>query len=359
VFEGFARVWTPVAMTEDLQHDRPLAVQIAGTKVVLFRDAAGKAVALLDRCPHRGAALSLGKVKDGGIECPFHGWRLEASGQVCHVPWNPDAKTATLRGVPLPVREVAGQVWVFTSVDEAPAAGPDVHEAFLRNDVRICGFSVEWKTHWTRAMENMLDWPHLPYVHRKTIGKGMRGKTDKRADIRWEETPWGAHTAITIDGEQEQVGLDFRWPNMMNLFIPIPGRTMIMQVACVPVDGQTTRMLLVTLRDFLRPRVLDLFFHRANRRIADEDRAIVESSFPVEVPPASEERSVRTDGPTLAFRKRYFAELRGTSSGTASSAAAQGATAHGATASSAAENGEAAPSAAPAPKKGFALPMAS
>src|SRR5262245_31074696 len=112
MFEGFAGVWTPVAMTFDLKERRPFGVKIAGTPVVLFRGKAGEARALVDRCPHRGVALSLGKVKDGCIECPFHGWRLEGSGQVCHVPWNPDAKLAMLRGVPLPVREIAGQIWV-------------------------------------------------------------------------------------------------------------------------------------------------------------------------------------------------------------------------------------------------------
>ena len=50
---------------------------------------------------------------------------------------------------------------------------------------------------------------------------------------------------------------------------------------------------------------------RANQRIAAEDRAIVESSHPVKVPPPAEEQSVRTDAPTLLFRKRYFAELAG------------------------------------------------
>jgi len=89
---------------------------------------------------------------------------------------------------------------------------------------------------------------------------------------------------------------------------------MILQAACIPIDARRTRMLFVTLRDFLRPRIFDAIFHRTNRRIASEDREVVESSFPYEVPPAGDERSVRTDGPTLMFRKRYFAELRGSSS---------------------------------------------
>ena len=106
--------------------------------------------------------------------------------------------------------------------------------------------------------------------------------------------------------------LDFRRPNQMNLHIPVPGRTLTLAVACVPVDERRTRLLLSAARDFARSPLLDPFFNRANRRIAAEDRAIVESSDPPEIPPAREERSVRTDQATLRFRAYYYEELKDT-----------------------------------------------
>ena len=313
MFEGFANVWTPVCMATALRRGRPLAVQVAGTKVVLFRSGGGDqpdtVVALLDRCPHRGVALSLGTVRDGCLECPFHGWRFDARGAVCHVPWNPDAKLTQLRAVTIAARELAGLIWIYTAPDGQPEHEPQVAPQFLRPDVRIVGGEILWNTHWTRAMENMLDWPHLPFVHKRTIGKGMWTRPDSRMDIRFEERPWGLHSTISIDGNSHQGALDLRWPNQMNLFIPIPNRTLVLQVACIPVDEQRTRMLLVSVRDFLRFRLLDPIFHRMNLRVASEDKAIVESSFPSQIPPAAAERSVRTDGMTLHFRKRYFKEL--------------------------------------------------
>ncbi|MBK8259354.1 MAG: aromatic ring-hydroxylating dioxygenase subunit alpha [Polyangiaceae bacterium] len=311
MFKDFANVWTPVALSEELTDRAPLGVRVAGTPVVLFRDKDGKASALLDQCPHRGVALSLGKIKNGCVECPFHGWQLNSAGQVCHVPWNPDAKLSTLRGVTIPVRELGGQVWIYTAPNATPPTEPEVHEALLRPGVRISGSRIEWKSHWTRVMENMLDWPHLPFVHRGTIGKAMVARSaGGRMDVAWEDRPWGAHTYIQIDGKREPGSLDFRWPNQMNLHIPIPGKLMIMLVACVPIDNERTTMLLTMARDFMTSRMFDWFFNRSNARIAAEDQAIVESSFPIEIPPPGEEKSVRTDGPTLMFRKRYFAELR-------------------------------------------------
>lgn len=85
-----------------------------------------------------------------------------------------------------------------------------------------------------------------------------------------------------------------------------PKRTMNMFVSVIPVNDTTTDMLLCTARSFLRTRLFDPLFRMANRRIAGEDSAVVESSFPVAVPPAADERSVRTDQPTLFFRRRYM-----------------------------------------------------
>lgn len=310
MFKGFANVWTPVCMSHELRRDKPLGVQVAGTKLVLFRDAEGRPAALVDRCPHRGVALSLGKVKQGCIECPFHGWQFDGKGAVCYIPWNPDAKLSKVGGIPVASREVAGQVWIYTAPDVQPTSEPAVADELQGPQVHVSGGSTIWHTHWTRAMENMLDWPHLPFVHRKTIGRGMLQRRDSRMDIHLQEMPWGVHSTSSIDGKEQSGALDLRWPNRMNLYISPPGKLLVMQVACVPVDDKSTRLILTSARSFLRFRLLDPIFHIMNLRIAREDKAVVESSSPAEIPPAADERSVRTDGLPLLFRKRYFQELQ-------------------------------------------------
>lgn len=311
MFEGFARVWTPVALSARLQKKAPMGVKVAGEGLVLFRDKEGRARAMLDRCPHRGVALSLGRMREGCLECPFHGWRFGGDGEVCHVPWNPDAKLPMLRGTTVPTRELGGQIWIYTAPVETPPDEPQVHESLERPGVRVSGSDIECNTHWTRAMENMLDWPHLPFVHRKTIGKNLVERAGQRMDIEMDERPWGLHTRIKIDGKDEPGSLDFRWPNQMNLHIPAPGKLLMMMVACVPIDATRTRMMMTMARDFMTSPFLDAIFNRTNRKIAMEDLAIIESSVPAEIPPAGEERSVRTDAPTLFFRKRYLTELKG------------------------------------------------
>jgi len=70
--------WHPVLPAADLGTD-PVAVQLAGAQLALFRGAEGIG-ALADACPHRGMRLSGGVVRGGCLECPYHGWRFRPDG---------------------------------------------------------------------------------------------------------------------------------------------------------------------------------------------------------------------------------------------------------------------------------------
>ncbi len=316
MFDGFANVWTPVVLGKTLKK-KPLPVTLASEKIVFFRDLAGVAHALIDRCPHRGVSLSLGRVTETGcLECPFHAWQFDGSGDVRYVPLNPDAKRERLFAQGLPTREIGGVLWVYTApVKEAPCE-PTVPDALTMAGAARTYLQVEWNAHWTRAMENMLDSPHVPYVHASTIGRFVRPylKPDPRMEVSWEETPYGGRTLSTIDGRTEAgASLDFFKPNMMVLNIPIPGKVFRMHSFCVPIDQGRVRMIIIGARTFVRLALLNPFFNRSNAKIAAQDKAIVESSQPAIIPRPEAEASVRTDKATLQFRKYYFAELHASS----------------------------------------------
>ncbi|MBC5781616.1 aromatic ring-hydroxylating dioxygenase subunit alpha [Ramlibacter sp. USB13] len=178
--------WHPVAGSEAIR-DAPFAVRLLGEDLVLWRDPAGAVHAWPDRCPHRGARLSLGRVEDGHLECPYHGWQFAASGRCVHVPALPAfTPPATHCVKAFDVREAHGLVWVRleTGAIDLPAFAAEA-DARLRK--LNCGpYTVEASA--PRIVENFLDLSHFAFVHEGWLG--ARGAS-AIADYKVEETPTG------------------------------------------------------------------------------------------------------------------------------------------------------------------------
>ncbi|AXL53687.1 (2Fe-2S)-binding protein [Paraburkholderia caffeinilytica] len=76
--------WWPLALSEQVSGEKPIGRMCAGEPVVLFRDRTGTARALEDRCPHRRAPLSLGRMTpEGRLQCGYHGWTYEGETGAC------------------------------------------------------------------------------------------------------------------------------------------------------------------------------------------------------------------------------------------------------------------------------------
>lgn len=319
MFQGFAGVWTPVVKATEIR-ERPVATQVAGEQLVLFRSGSGTITTLIDRCPHRGVALSKGCVTaSGDLQCPFHGWEFGGDGTCRHIPLNDLAleKRQRAHALALPTRVAGGLVWIFTGPGATAFPELSVPEALTDSRWVLWHHSEVWDCHWTRAMENMLDMPHVPFLHRRTIGRGLRKrlKRDSRMDVHVEPTAFGMTIRNHVDGTPGAGFLQWWRPNGMALHITPPqGRVGLRQhLWCVPVDERRTRMVLVSARTFGRYNPLVGLFDQFNKLVLLEDRAVVESSQPAMVPPPGDEMSVATDVATLTFRRTYFQDWHGRS----------------------------------------------
>ncbi|MGH7894435.1 MAG: Rieske 2Fe-2S domain-containing protein [Candidatus Binatia bacterium] len=156
--------WFIACRAADLRH-RPLACVIQDTPLVLFRDTSGRAAALLDRCPHRNAPLSAGRVADGLLECGYHGWRFDVAGACRLVPAltsEPDRKAR--HATTYATTEHDGFVWVYSTPDATPVREPyrfpavDGRYTTIRRDITLPG-------PLRHALENALDVPHTSFLH--------------------------------------------------------------------------------------------------------------------------------------------------------------------------------------------------
>lgn len=160
--------WHPVARSAAVTDQRPLAVRLLGEDLVLWR-ANDQPLAWQDLCIHRGTRLSLGKVQNQTLECPYHGWTYNGEGRCVHIPAHPDQAPPTKARVKsYAAQERYGLVWVCLGEPQAELPPfPEWEDASYRKI--FCGpYTV--KASGPRIVENFLDVGHFPFVHEGILG---------------------------------------------------------------------------------------------------------------------------------------------------------------------------------------------
>ncbi len=162
---SLANNWYIACRSGDLGK-RPLARRLFSTNYVLWRDAAGGAHALLDRCAHRNAPLSAGRVSHDCIVCPYHGWSYDGGGTCVKVPSLADGHRPPA-AAKVPARGTAeqdGYVWICPG--EPPDMPPRAFPHYGEKGWTSFRMHTRFEAGLEACLENFLDCPHTATVHR-------------------------------------------------------------------------------------------------------------------------------------------------------------------------------------------------
>ena len=197
-------LWYLVARTSDVS-DRPVFLRRLSRNLVLWRDQQGRLQVLEDYCPHRGAPLSMGEVINGEISCPYHGIRLNGSGEVTAVPPTHDCPMVGKTKVKVySHREFAGAIWVyFTEERDAVPPEPVFPEEVSSPDWTGFLFMAEWNCNWQITLDNRVDPIHGSFLHGGTFTLSD-GRKDAELQIR--PTKHGFETS-----RDNQKGVNIDW----------------------------------------------------------------------------------------------------------------------------------------------------
>ncbi|WP_322046552.1 aromatic ring-hydroxylating dioxygenase subunit alpha [Paraburkholderia sp. J67] len=209
--------WYVAALAEEIDAVKPLARTICGKPVVLYRTAEGRAVALEDRCIHRGMPLSDGKIceSSGTLQCPYHGLEFDASGACVVAPGQTNIPRA-MRVLAYPLVERDGFVWIWPG-DPALA-----HESAI--PVTGCALQegwghfgrthIEYKADWQLLLDNLMDMNHIAFVHVATINGDPDAHTHAKmtvdADDEASRVTVQRHLPNCNPPAQYQFGYDFK-----------------------------------------------------------------------------------------------------------------------------------------------------
>ncbi len=181
-------VWLIAAQSEELPGSGPIARVVNGVPLVLYRDSAGCAVALEDRCPHKNVALSIGRVQGDTLQCRYHGWQFDATGRVVDVPCrSPDERLPYCRVPSFHAIERDGWIWVNLA-SPAPDSITTQPPCYPRlSDHRWFELQYVVDAPVDLILENGLDCSHTGFAHEGLF----RGAPKQFVTARIEETRTG------------------------------------------------------------------------------------------------------------------------------------------------------------------------
>ena len=166
--------WYQAGWSDELGPDRPLVRTILDAPILFYRSESGVA-ALLDRCPHRFAPLSAGRIDGGRVTCGYHGLAFGADGACVHNPHGAITSRMQVRSFPVVERHTALWIWMGAPEQADPALIPDL--AFIDAtpaSARIAGH-MPTAADYRLITDNIMDLSHADYLHPTTLGGIMTG----------------------------------------------------------------------------------------------------------------------------------------------------------------------------------------
>lgn len=277
--------WYPIVFAVDLPTDQPYGFSIFAEPFVLFRDHQGQLVCVIDRCPHRLAKLSDGRVTDGRLECLYHGWQFGQGGACVHIPHLLAGATIPERShtQSFPVQLHQGLIWVWADGDVPPnPATPPTIPGLEKDGVFQVHTATDLPFDHTFLVENLLDPAHVYISH---DGTELNISRDDAAPLEMEVL------ATSVEGiqgrfrraEQPQapwVNVTFYAPGLVHYDFSNPAYGVVggLGLYALPVAPGHSRIFVRRYGTFfkrsftLKPRWLE---HLRQNKILEEDLAFI------------------------------------------------------------------------------------
>lgn len=185
--------WYMAGWIRDFPAGSIKALSLLDEPLVAYRGEDGRLAILEDRCCHRLAPLSRGRIEGSDLRCLYHGLKFAADGHCNDIPGHKTIpQSMKVRSYPVVERYSAAFVWMGdpAKADEAlipPFVGID-DPAWYMSPGRM-----DYNVNYELIQDNLLDLSHITFVHRNSFGGGNEASNKAWWDgeMRVREIPRG------------------------------------------------------------------------------------------------------------------------------------------------------------------------
>jgi phenylpropionate dioxygenase-like ring-hydroxylating dioxygenase large terminal subunit len=255
---NFFEHWYPVSPVEDLDPQNPTPVTVLGLRLVIWKPKSSDYRVFFDKCPHRLAPLSEGRVdeKTGNLMCSYHGWQFDESGICTRIPQaeNPQLVTQNqknLCAVTLPVRQENDLLWVWLDANSPQLAADtplplspqvDASKGFVWSSY-VRDLEYDWQT----LVENVADPSHVPFTHH-----GVQGDREQASPIILEIVKSTVNLIEATSEGRFNTTITFEPPCRLEYTIRVgkEGKQLGLVTYCIPTYPGKSRIVAQFTRNF-------------------------------------------------------------------------------------------------------------
>ena len=271
--------------------DKPVALTRLGEPLVGWRDRDGKLNLVEDRCPHRGLALSLGRLIEGKLACRYHGVQVDGQGVVVAVPGQPDCNLVGQKLIKsYPVQEHFQGVWAYFGDEAHPRPCPlEIPEELLSPEWTGFIVSNTWHANYQYVFDNIVDIMHTRFLHEDSYSMGI----DQEADLV-DVKPTSSGFIVSRRNDPSNVeGMQFVDAGMLYSRVSVsmppalgPGGNLRIIATVVAVDEHNCQFTLWRLRKIsgwqgaMYRFMFNMIYDRLAWEVIEQDREAIEAMPP-------------------------------------------------------------------------------
>ncbi len=230
------RFWTPVLRSQDLASGDVVPVKIMCEKFSLYRGEGGEFHLMAPTCAHRGAPLYVGHVKGDSLQCMYHGWRYDGTGQCVEQPREDPSLCSGVKVRSYPTREYIGLVFAYLGEGEPP---PFRHFSDMEQPGVLEACDPEfWPCNYLNRLDNACDLAHVTFTHQEAISRAGRPDRIGDGEVKAEETDYG----IKCICENPKQIIRFHMPNINLVMANVRVEGSMKDAATLAVDRLSWRV---------------------------------------------------------------------------------------------------------------------
>jgi len=284
--------WYVIGEKSDFERNKPKKVQVWNTKYVVWKNNEGEYVSLDDACTHKGASLSDGKLCNGNIVCPYHGYEFNETGSLKKVPGISFQSSPVYDLNKYAVFEKNGWVYMNTmKLNETMSLLIDktgqtlLNEPEVENKSSFVLLNMIYNCYSRVLSENSLDIMHIAFVHTfgnakkpnpvKEIPPVLVGPNHYKSTYYYESGE--DSIAKKIFGVQDLViENEFILPHTTVARVIFGEYVSTVITFALPLGENKSKLFVKTYRNFWKNQLGDIFTRNSMYTTMLQDKAIVE-----------------------------------------------------------------------------------